>query len=82
MPTDDGTAGYVYLFAGGPGADSSAGVDHVAYDFVLDAGTYKDDYLRRDGPNPESSTVTGLASPSPPVEGRTPRSPRRYRDGL
>lgn len=54
---DGGTAGYVYLFYGGAGVDSSAGVDHVTYTFDLDAGTYKDDYLRADGPNPESSTV-------------------------
>ncbi|GJM36862.1 MAG: hypothetical protein DHS20C19_02290 [Acidimicrobiales bacterium] len=54
---DGGTVGYVYLFYGGAGVDSSAGVDHVTYTFSLDAGTYKDDYLRADGPNPESSTV-------------------------
>ena len=52
-----GDAGYVYFYYGQPGADPSAGEDHVTYTFSLDAGTYKDDYLRADGPNPESSTV-------------------------
>ena len=55
---DGGTAGYVYLFYGGAGVDPTAGVDHVTYDFSLDGGTYKDDYLRANGPNPESSSVT------------------------
>ncbi|MEQ8840212.1 MAG: hypothetical protein RIB98_04470 [Acidimicrobiales bacterium] len=55
---DGGAAGYVYFYYGNVGADPSAGVDHVTYDFSLDAGDYKDDYLRADGPNPESSTVT------------------------
>lgn len=54
---DGGTAGYVYLYYGTAGVDSSAGEDHVAYTFSLDAGNYKDDYKRADGPNPESSTV-------------------------
>ncbi|MEM7143058.1 MAG: hypothetical protein AAF548_18695 [Actinomycetota bacterium] len=54
---DGGTPGYVYFFYGTAGVDPSAGEDHVTYDFVLDAGNYKDDYLRADGPNPESSTV-------------------------
>ncbi len=55
---DGGTAGYAYLFYGTPSADPSAGQDLVDYDFVLDAGTYLDDYLRADGPNPESSSVS------------------------
>jgi hypothetical protein len=54
---DGGTLGYVYLFYGAAGVDSSAGIDHVTYNFSLDAGNYKDDYLRANGPNPESSTV-------------------------
>lgn len=54
---DGGTAGYVYFYYGPVGADPSAGEDHVTYTFSLDAGNYKDDYLRADGPNPESSTV-------------------------
>jgi hypothetical protein len=54
---DGGTVGYVYLYYGTAGVDPSAGIDHVTYTFVLDAGTYKDDYKRADGPNPESSTV-------------------------
>jgi len=55
---DGGTAGYIYFFYGAAGADPSAGIDHVTYNFSLDAGNYKDDYKRADGPNPESSTVT------------------------
>jgi len=55
---DGGTAGYIYFFYGVAGSDQSAGVDHVTYNFSLDAGNYKDDYKRADGPNPESSTVT------------------------
>ncbi|NNE73290.1 MAG: hypothetical protein HKN26_06480 [Acidimicrobiales bacterium] len=55
---DGGTSGYVYLFYGTASVDSSAGVDLVDYNFVLDAGTYLNDYKRADGPNPESSTVT------------------------
>ena len=54
---DGGTAGYIYFFYGTASADPSAGEDHVTYTFSLDAGNYKDDYLRADGPNPESSTV-------------------------
>ncbi|MEZ5243473.1 MAG: hypothetical protein R2707_00130 [Acidimicrobiales bacterium] len=54
---DGGPAGYIYFFYGQAGADSSAGEDHVTYTFSLDAGTYKADYKRADGPNPESSTV-------------------------
>lgn len=54
---DGGTPGYIYFFYGAAGADPSAGEDHVAYTFSLDAGNYLDDYLRADGPNPESSTV-------------------------
>lgn len=55
---DDGSVGYVYFFYGTAAADPSAGIDHVTYEFSLDAGDYKSDYLRADGPNPESSTVT------------------------
>ncbi len=54
---DGGTAGYIYFYYGTAGADQSAGVDHVDYNFSLDAGDYKADYLRANGPNPESSTV-------------------------
>ncbi len=56
-PTNGGT-GYVYFFRGQAGADPSAGVDHVDYDFVLDSGAYLTTYKRADGPNPESSSVT------------------------
>ncbi len=55
--TTSGT-GWVYLFYGTAGVDSSAGQDLVDYNFVLDGGTYLNDYKRADGPNPESSTVT------------------------
>lgn len=55
--SDDGASGHVYLFYGRASSDPGAGQDLVDYDFSLDAGTYLDDYLRRDGPNPESSTV-------------------------
>lgn len=54
---DGGTVGYVYLYYGAAGVDPSAGIDHIAYTFVLDVGIYKDDYKRADGPNPESSAV-------------------------
>ncbi len=57
-PTSSST-GYVYLFTGTPGADPSAGLDYVDYTFSLDSGDYKTTYLRANGPNPESSTVTG-----------------------
>ena len=53
-----GSAGWVYLFYGAAGVDSSAGQDLVDYNFVLDGGTYLNDYKRADGPNPESSTVS------------------------
>jgi hypothetical protein len=53
-----GGTGYVYLFYGNPGTDSSAGQDLVDYTFALNAGSYLNDYNRADGPNPESSSVT------------------------
>lgn len=58
--TDNGSSnvGYVYLFVGTAGADPSAGLDYVDYNFSLDSGAYTSTYLRADGPNPESSTVT------------------------
>lgn len=55
---DGGDPGYVYLFYGGAGVDPSAGLDLVDYQFVLDSGSYRPNYKRADGPNPESSTVT------------------------
>lgn len=52
-----GAEGFVYLYYGQVGADSSAGADYVDYDFVLDSGDYKTTYKRADGPNPETSVV-------------------------
>ena len=54
----DANRGFAYVFYGTNAADSSAGQDLVDYDFSLDGGDYLDDYKRKNGPNPESSSVT------------------------
>lgn len=54
-----GPAGYIYLFrARGRNQDPTAGRDYVDYEFALTSGDYRSTYLRADGPNPETSTVT------------------------
>ncbi len=56
-----GNSGDVYLFAGQPGVNPSAGRDEVQYRFALTSGDYKSTYKRADGPNPETSSVITAA---------------------
>lgn len=56
-PTGTDATGWVYLYTSTT-LDPSAGKDYVDYDFQLTSGDYKTTYLRADGPNPETSTVT------------------------
>lgn len=55
---DGGAAAHVYLFVHDGTLPPFPTAPAVAYDFVLVAGTYPDDYDLRNGPNPENSTVT------------------------
>lgn len=71
-PVDGGDAGYVYLFQRAPGNAESqaAGHDYVDYDFVLENGSYPQDYVfespydpvnqnpPKPNVNPEDSIVT------------------------
>jgi hypothetical protein len=58
-PLQANTAGYAYLFRRSGTLDPGAGKRYVDYSFSLDSGAYKTTYRLQDGPNPESTTVTG-----------------------
>ncbi|MEJ7582834.1 MAG: hypothetical protein WKF43_01870 [Acidimicrobiales bacterium] len=60
-PLGNGEVGWVYLFRATPtgGLTPAAGQDYVSYAFTLTSGAYKTTYKRADGPNPETSLVTG-----------------------
>lgn len=54
-----GGTGYVYLFSSNGSLDPAAGKRYVDYQFRLTSGDYKTTYKRTDGPNPETSSITG-----------------------
>ena len=56
-PQGEDSQGWVYLFRSTT-LSPAAGQDYVDYDFTLTSGSYRTTYLRADGPNPETSSVT------------------------
>ncbi len=54
-----GNQRWIYLFVSAGALASDAGADYVGYDFKLVSGAYRATYRRGNGPNPETSVVTG-----------------------